>query len=225
VPLHRHWYDTRETKPIRDFEIVRARVSRFCNFIYSNPRAVERIAFLDSLSSYKRVDSGGKIRNNIGGPVLDKMKFIAASKFTIAFENESVSGYATEKIIQPLLVGSIPIYWGDPSIELDFNPEAFVNVHRYSSFDEVVAEIERIDQNEDLWRRYVTAPIFPDGRMPDELTDEALIGFFDSIFRYRRRYVSRSRKFGQRWMHSVKRLQVGIESTRLSRGITRLFRR
>ncbi len=72
IPLHRHWYDTTCSVPIRDFGIVRGRVDRFCNFIFSNPRALERIVFFDLLSRYKHIDSPGKVRNNMPGPVADK---------------------------------------------------------------------------------------------------------------------------------------------------------
>ena len=204
IPLHRHWYDTTCTRPMRDFAVVRERVRRFCNFIYSNERASERIAFFDLLSRYKTVDSGGKVRNNVGGRVDDKGDFIAQCKFTIAFENESRDGYSTEKIIQPLIHGSIPIYWGDPSIDLDFNPDCFINAHRYPSFDAVVDEVRRIDEDDLLWQRYVTAPIFRNDRLPEELSDAAIVKFFDRIFSARRAHVSRVTKVRQRIMRSVR---------------------
>ena len=203
VPLHRHWYDTTCTRPMRDFRIVRQRVNRFCNFIYSNERAMERIAFFDKLSEYKRVDAGGKVRNNIGGRVDDKAAFISQSKFTIAFENESREGYSTEKIIQPLLHGSIPIYWGDTSIDRDFNPECFINVHEFPNFEAVVQEVKRIDEDDSLWERYVTAPIFRDGTLPEELSDESLVRFFERVFARRQAHVSRTSKIRQRIVRSI----------------------
>src|SRR5262249_543629 len=71
--------------------------SRFCAFVYSNGRAHERIALLDKLSRYKRVDCGGAVRNNIGYRVKDKIEFMRDYKFSIAFENASAPGYTTEK--------------------------------------------------------------------------------------------------------------------------------
>lgn len=211
VPLFRHWYDTRETRPVRDFSIVKARVSRFCNFIYSNERARERISFLEELDKYKRVDSGGAVRNNIGRRVDDKLAFIRESKFTIAFENESTPGYVTEKIIQPLIEGSIPIYWGDPTITKDFNPECFINVHDYSSFSEVVQLVRRIDEDDSLWRQYVSAPIFPNGELPDELSDEAIINFFKNIFANPTPRIGRSTKLAQKIGWTFGRLKGAAE--------------
>lgn len=204
VPLHRHWYDTTYTVPMRDFSVIRSRVMRFCNFIYSNDRAAERIEFFDRLSAYKRVDAGGKVRNNMSGRIDDKLEFISQCKFTIAFENESREGYATEKLIQPLLRGSIPIYWGDPTIELDFNPECMINVHRFATFDDAIAEVIRVDQDDALWEKYVTAPIFPNDVIPEKLSDEAIIAFFDRIFTGRRHHVSRQRRIQQRLAQTLR---------------------
>jgi alpha(1,3/1,4) fucosyltransferase len=196
VPLWRHWYDEGHTEVMRDFDVIRNRVDRFCNFIYSNERAKERIEFFHKLSQYKAVDAGGRVLNNLGGRVENKRAYLSRCKFTIAFENESHPGYATEKIIEPLLMGSIPIYWGDPHIDEDFNPECFINVHRFKSYEDVIAEVRRIDQDDELWKTYVTAPIFRDGLLPPRLTDAAVCEFMSAIFKngspkttLRQRYV------------------------------------
>ena len=86
----------------------------FCSFVVSNGNADPiRDLFFDKLSEYKRVNSGGKYRNNIGIPqgVENKYEFQKKHKFVIAFENSSQPGYTTEKLIQAFSAGSIPIYW------------------------------------------------------------------------------------------------------------------
>jgi hypothetical protein len=208
APLWRHFYDPGHTVVRRDFAEVRSRVDRFCNFIYSNERAHERIEFFQRLNARKAVDSGGGVLNNLGGRVADKRAYLARCKFTIAFENESHPGYATEKIIEPLLCGSIPIYWGDPQIEDDFNPDCMINVHRFPDFDAVIEEVMRIDADEALWRKYVTAPIFRDGQMPDCLTDEAYCRFFRRIVEDCGTKIPRWRKRGQRLRIAIRRCKV-----------------
>lgn len=198
VPLWRHWYDPESTIPDRDFGAVRKRVDRFCNFIYSNDKATERIEFFEKLNQRKPVDSGGRVRNNLGGPVDDKIGRVRRSKFTIAFENESHPGYATEKIIEPLLHGSIPIYWGDPQIEEDFNPDCLINIHRFPDFDSAIEEVLRIDADDELWEKYVRAPIFANNRIPKKLADDAIVSFLRSIFYTRQPKISRSQRFLQK---------------------------
>jgi len=203
VPLWRHFYDPGHTRVDRSFADVRQRVDRFCNFIYSNERARERIEFFEKLHARRPVDSGGRVRNNLGGPVEDKIAWVRRSKFTIAFENESHPGYATEKIIQPLLHGSIPIYWGDPHIAEDFNPECFVNVHRFPDFDAVIEEVMRIDADEALWEKHVTAPIFHNDSLPESITDHTLCSFFQSIAHSSSRRIPRFTKLYQRTKYSL----------------------
>lgn len=69
-----------------------SRKKKFCCMVVSNSNAKERIDFFHKLSSYKRVDSGGKFLNNIGYPVNDKKEFIKDYKFVISFENSSSPG-------------------------------------------------------------------------------------------------------------------------------------
>jgi hypothetical protein len=114
------------------------RKTRFCNFVYSNPVPF-RERFCAELSKYKRVDAPGQSMNNMAG--IDsgngssgnmwqrKRSFINQYKFTIAFENSSFPGYHTEKLFDPMMVDSLPIYWGNPNIDRHFNPKSFVNAH------------------------------------------------------------------------------------------------
>lgn len=133
---------------------------KFCNFVYSNKDASpEREQFLDLLSEYKKVDSGGRYRNNVGGPVQDKYEFQLGYKFSIAFENSSTSGYTTEKILQAFSAGTIPIYWGNPKVGEDFNEKAFINCHNYKSLDEVVEVVKKIDNDNKLFKKYLMQPI------------------------------------------------------------------
>jgi hypothetical protein len=111
--------------------------------------------------------------------VTDKRAYLARCKFTIAFENESSLGYATEKILEPLLMGSIPIYWGDPAIEEDFNPACLINAHRFPDFESLINYVLEVDRNESLWRNYVTAPIFRNNCLPECLSNEAFCAFID----------------------------------------------
>lgn len=93
--------------------------TRFCTFVVSNGGADEkRIQFFDFLSQYKRVDSGGRYKNNIGTAIKDKHTFLESGKFNIAFENSSTNGYTTEKLFDAFASHTIPIYWGDERISM-----------------------------------------------------------------------------------------------------------
>lgn len=143
--------------------------SRFCNFIYSNPNCAERNTFFHLLSAYKSVDSAGALFNNTpfdgprnhDDPREAKVLFQQAYKFTIAFENQSVRGYTTEKLLHALLARTVPIYWGNPEVARDFDPNSFINCHDFSNFEAVVQYIKKVDQDDALFRRYLNARAWP----------------------------------------------------------------
>lgn len=126
--------------------------SGFCSFVVSNCFADDvRAIFFDKLSQYKKVSSGGRFRNNIGGAVADKNVFQGDHKFAIAFENTSYDGYCTEKLMEAFAAGCVPIYYGDTNVAKDFNPKSFINAHDYASIDEVVERVKQIDQDDELY--------------------------------------------------------------------------
>jgi len=161
---------------------MKNRERKFCNFVYSNNKAKERKAFFQQLQQYKQVDSGGKVLNNLGYRVDDKIDFLRQYKFTIAFENTSYPGYTTEKLLHPLIANSIPIYWGNPLASRDFNPDAFINCHDFNNFDEVIKRVIEIDNNDDLYQAYLEAPIFSEAVDNEYLNDENISNRFESIF-------------------------------------------
>jgi len=69
---------------------IRLQKTKFCNMVVSNSKRDRKCEeFFYKLSQYKKVDSGGRYLNNIGGPVPDKLDFIKDYKFTMSFENSS----------------------------------------------------------------------------------------------------------------------------------------
>lgn len=159
-PLH-VIYNTKLNKPkISDSDALNR---EFCNFVYSNSIYADskRIEIFNKLGQYKRVDSGGRYLNNIeGGAVVDKISFLRKYKFSIAFENSSKRGYTTEKILDPLVAGSVPIYWGNPTVHTDFNPRAFINAHDFANIDELVKEVIRIDSNNNAYLEMLNEPFY-----------------------------------------------------------------
>lgn len=154
-----------------DISLERAREEyrrrKFCNFMYSNSNAhYRRDELFYVISKYKRVDSLGKHLNNTGGmstrnrsdwnriSIKDKSNY----RFSIAAENAVFDGYTSEKILTSFQAHSIPIYFGNPSVEDEFNRHSFINTNRYQSEKELLQVIEEIDNNEELWCKMVVEP-------------------------------------------------------------------
>ncbi len=165
------WFPDRCNIPQMDISDEEALNRKFCNFVYSNDKdgnAVElRTKFAKLLMEYKHVDCPGRVLNNMTSDLLaredrdwvrSKVDFLKGYKFTISFENSKYNGYTTEKMLNPLSARSIPIYWGNPKVEEDFNPDAFVNANGYEDrLEEIVKKIIELDNDDDAYLRMLHA--------------------------------------------------------------------
>lgn len=155
---------------------------RFCSFVFGNGKPQRRNEFFHALQAYKPVDSAGRWLNNTGYTVDNKIKFLRHYKFNIAYENESSPGYTTEKILDPLLSGAIPIYWGNPDIAEDFAPGSYVNAMDFTSDKELVDAIREIDQRDDLFRQYQRAACFTNNTPTPYWQLDRLHAFYRQVF-------------------------------------------
>ena len=157
---------------------------KFCNRVVSNPYAMgERDHMFLKLNEYKEIDSGGKYRNNVGGPVADKVAFEKDYKFTLAFENSCMNGYTTEKILEAFAGDTIPVYWGSSRIKEEFNPEAFIDAASFGSIEAAIEEIKRIDNDDELFLKMMKAPILTDDVQAKMILEEDFAdGFLRHIF-------------------------------------------
>lgn len=191
--------------PLPPKEELLADKSLFCNFIFSHEASTGmRLALFDKLSEYRRVESPGIYQNNMkdhwtipySPDGTEKMDFIRHCKFSIVPESIDQPGFTTEKIVHAWLAHTVPIFYGNPLMDEVFNPKAYLNVRRFNSLDELLAEVKRLDQDEDAWYEMVRQPLFlePDffQRRTREL-EEFLVHIFEQspeqAFRRSRHYL------------------------------------
>lgn len=155
--------------------------SKFCNMIVSNPNSKYRIDFFKILNSIKGVDSGGRVLNNVGYYVTDKISFLKDYRFTIAFENSSSLGYTTEKILEPMRSNSIPIYWGNKNIYRDFNTKSFINIHDFSTLSEAAHYIVELDQDQNRMLEILGQPYLIENPIENYFDEFRVINFVKSI--------------------------------------------
>lgn len=132
---------------------------RFCNFTYRNP-VRDRVEFFLKLNVVNRVDSTGPLYNNTGYLLQNKARELNKWKFTIAWENVVMPGYVTEKILEPLAAGSIPIYQGGALAQQDFNPDSFISVSGWLDQNELARHLYCLSQDHAELTRLLSQPIF-----------------------------------------------------------------
>ncbi|MEZ5582525.1 MAG: hypothetical protein R3F37_07010 [Candidatus Competibacteraceae bacterium] len=108
-------------------QIIEEQRQRFCAYVayYDGPM---RCAMFDRSSKYRPVTATGRSRNN-APPISDgdteksrinddfqqlKREFYRGFRFALVFENRSYPGYTTEKLVDAMMAGCIPIYWVFP---------------------------------------------------------------------------------------------------------------
>lgn len=138
----------------------------FCSIVVSNTSFRDPVYkhLFDALNEYKPVASGGKWRNNTGGPVKDKLEFIRNYKFNLAIENTDVDGYVTEKILEPFVAGCVPVYWGSRSVKREFGEGGYIDVRDFDTLDRAVDFIKRVDADDELYLKMLACgPQIPVG--------------------------------------------------------------
>ncbi len=164
-------YNQQEAQDILDSK------TQFCCTVVSNGLGLVRNHFFRELNKVKKVNSGGRFENNVGGPVKDKNSFCKKHKFVFAFENEKEKGYCTEKITDALLSDSIPIYFGDPTVNGVFNPKRFLNYDDFSNTEDLINTILEIDSNDKKFMEIIQQPIFKNAQTPEFFDLNHLLDF------------------------------------------------
>jgi hypothetical protein len=90
-------------------------------------------------------------------------------KFVIAFENEQIEGYITEKLILPMIVRCIPIYLGAPDVNKYFNPKSFINVSDFNSFEDCIRYVIQVHNDDALYQKIVDQPFFYNNELDRDL--------------------------------------------------------
>jgi hypothetical protein len=183
LPYYRLRYTAEELATSRNWRQILEADRKFACVVISNPMGEERNAFWRCLEQCGPVASGGHFRNNVGGPVPDKLEFCRGYKFCIAFENSSAPGYTTEKLIDAWMAGCVPIYWGDERLGDDLNTKCFIHARDFDSWEALADHVMELDQTPGLYEAYLKQPLLNKGGLPNELTDGALLDAFEIAFK------------------------------------------
>ena len=180
---------------IKDFEIIRNETlnseirKKFCAAVITNPVGF-RLNFLKELNKYKQIDMGGRFRNNVGGHVKNKIKFLKDYKFSLAMENSEADGYTTEKIIDAFLAGTIPIYYGDYMVDDYINPKTYILIRDYRDMKKKIDYIKKIDNDDNLYRSILKEKVFIDDFFVDNIINERK-KYLLHIFEQKKEYAKR----------------------------------
>ena len=131
------------------------------------PRRVRNVGYrLESLWDRVRPDPLlTAVRAVYRGPVVSTVDTLARYTFSICFENMVMAGWVTEKIFHALRAGTIPVYLGASDVGQWVWPECFVDMRRFSDYDELREFLRglspaEIEAYRDAGREYFASPEF-----------------------------------------------------------------
>lgn len=104
----------------------------------------------DNLNNIEPVVSENLLRElEIRKPrrIENKLDYISNYKFSLVYENIAFPGYVTEKIIETISAGVVPIYYGAPDIK-DYLPgNIYIHMREFNDYQALEKHIKSIDEH------------------------------------------------------------------------------
>jgi hypothetical protein len=82
-----------------------------------------------------------------------KLPYLSTYKFSLLVENSKAEGYFTEKIIDCFAARTVPIYWGDPTIDTHFNSKGIIPFSNVKELKKLLIELKDPAAAEKLYNR------------------------------------------------------------------------
>ncbi|EEY69786.1 putative alpha mannosyltransferase [Phytophthora infestans T30-4] len=145
---------------------------RFCAYLYARCDRLNREYMFDLLNAMEPVDALGMCAGSLRPPdksykpsryskwfndeaVMSYKRY----KFVVAFENSAEPGYVTEKLVNPLLAGSIPVYSGNSTTASQlFNPGSFIDCGRFENLENCASFVLQVHKSPELYDRIRREP-------------------------------------------------------------------
>jgi hypothetical protein len=83
-------------------------------------------------------------------PCDNKLETISHYRYGLCIENAKFPGYVTEKIIDCLVTGVIPLYMGAPDVEQYIPAECFVDLRKYANWNDLLTYLQSMSEEEAL---------------------------------------------------------------------------
>ncbi|UDL92566.1 glycosyltransferase family 10 fucosyltransferase [Mesorhizobium sp. PAMC28654] len=118
-----------------------------------------RIAFAAELARHIGIDSYGRHNptRTIKGPDLGrqtKVETIARYRFCLALENSISPDYVTEKIYDPLIAGTVPVYLGAPNVDEFVPANSYINASAFSSPADLASYLHHLIETPQAYEAY-----------------------------------------------------------------------
>lgn len=166
-------------KSVNKNNYIKSNKNKFSAYMYRQKHQ-HRIKYFNLVSQYKKVDALGECCKNTDIPTSrhinnenETYNDIAVDlykdyKFVLAIENKDMNGYFTEKINNPLIANSIPIYWGNKKVFDYINKKRIIYIPDYTN-EELLNVIKRIDNDDIEYKNIINEPWYVNEKTPENI--------------------------------------------------------
>jgi hypothetical protein len=156
--------------------------TKMCAFMYRQDYS-HRNEWFHRINKYIHVDALGSACKNTSVPTTRHIhnenetyndiavKTYAEYYFVLAIENTWKDGYFTEKLINPLIAHSIPLYWGHPKVFDYINKKRVFYLPDYHSDEEIIKKMNEIQQDQDAYEKIISEPWYTNDGDPQLVND------------------------------------------------------
>ena len=163
ITVHPHWdapaYFEAEEVPFERKHDAAVMFTSNCK----NAGAQKRLAYYEELMSHMDVHSYGKCLHNKDEPPKakgvspneSKRRILASYKFYLAFENDVVKDYVSEKVYDGLLAGTLSVYRGAATVDaLLPGARSVVKVEQFPSPAQLAGHLRHLAANKTAYEEY-----------------------------------------------------------------------
>lgn len=134
----------------------------WCTWIKKQDRRIyEKNKMISIIASFKRQTNGHRLRHNVVHSLGDKMTVYGSGynriddklvglkdyRFSIVIENTKQNFYFTEKLLDCFVTGTVPIYWGCPSIGKFFDENGIITFDNMDDLNNILNTISEETYN------------------------------------------------------------------------------
>lgn len=186
----------------RNYDLISKRNTGFCSITQASHNDFREKVF-NKLSEYKTVSSSGPWKQNLHGDETlnkyqwlnsdyigridgltyrEKIGFFQKHKFNISIHFTNTPHILQEKIFHAYFSGAIPIFYGNQDIlDEGFNPNSFINLHDYDNLDDFLNLVKEIDNDQNLYKKYIEEPIYLNNTPPEYLNFDYTLNFLEKM--------------------------------------------
>ena len=96
-------------------------------------------------------------------------------RYCLVMENRQLEHYMTEKLLNAVLAGCLPIYFGLPNIHDIFNPKSFIH-YDINNPQPALDLIHRLEQNETMYEEMLSVPLLQFGAVDKHFSFHPSLG-------------------------------------------------